>query len=1200
MADTDDSLVMDNSSGEESLPAGVIGYAYSSEEPEAVESSESGPAVTPMSPLSPRSPMRTPVSEHDPYALLASPRTPQAQYHRGNPMFEDADLSLTLDREVYEPKKLPHVDHEADKKSAAEEQMEVEEEQLMDKARKRRRRITKHMEDVENLPQKNQKGMEEEVISAEDCELLDSDGEGSEEQRMPDPAVVKAIPEDPPKALEDFIAATTQGPDMPPDAAIETLTLLQRELNAEWAAITEYGMPCRDYTFAPIPADDKTMITRWFVDDTLEQLHSPRYLGVIRGKWSSVAVNHTHLMPAMDILGTEYSVFVGNERTLLKQGGPLVSCRRTVTIDEVVAQAVTARVNIVKYANADLISESLHDQFYNNFYDVKHCDWESYHTLRRQIIKTAERDALMIGAKEDITPLQTILMHLCRYGYGAYNILPPAAIASSRRWSEQYAVKLNLGATFCNWILPVSPPWVTYGRAKLTDSSVFFIVICSSIRGGTNMYKLRVITPYESIVQHVCSCLVPLIPGSCRVDRVKAKLTEKNCFRFVIGACFKIQIRDEDFDKNLYGRLLPYVTKWTNPIEPRRDAEIIEEAKWYNVARRSARLDREKFCNVNYYMNKEWFQLWLDNTMDMFNIDKKAARALEGNATIDSVLSYVYDAVDTPVTQAVVVGFGADFTAWEGALGFIHRSFQRLFNVSIKDLAYAFGICGESKNGEGSAICDSPYQCPENIRHDGSWFMYFFGFENKEFVSCGELNGPVMSDSLMTAGYILRPAVIGMIPTTLELKKLSVNLAKSLRCVRGMGFHGPSDFINGVRSRNHPKSKKDLIHKCFREVAPGTPFDSAIDSMSLELQNEVSSSYNSWQTIFNRICPKEIMPDPVITPVPLPTHLLERNQLALVLWVAALKTSPHHNSNGRGLFLYGQTATGKSAFMAWLKHYFRVSVLSSSGGNFYQGVRPTDEVLVFDDVDDIHAFPDVLKLLDASTDFSVNVKFGTCTFAVTPRLVFITNREFAEYFFTKDTSQDVREALGRKITKVYLSQKTNVFEHTKYVYNDKQYIGKVATRGGVPAGLRWYTAPENVVAAVPNINELVTTIEKGRKGESTPANVNYNTLTTDVLIAFSDEDDLPMGKCMTGDDLLQLTFCPVEDETVVPEIAILEAIREKVNRGRSLDSDDAKLLTRIIPESGTGGLIVYYNQCMDDSSRTGILCVIDTKLRQLH
>lgn len=160
MAAVDDSLVIVMSSEEQKLPEGAKDYGYETVSPEAEDSSDSGPSVTPLTPQSLDN-AATPEELAD--ALLASPKGDYVSYEKGNAMFEDADLSVELQREVVVPENLPHVPHEPKPKSGIEEAMAVEEARLQKEVMNTRKRIRKHQEDVEKTPKKIQKG--DDVVS---------------------------------------------------------------------------------------------------------------------------------------------------------------------------------------------------------------------------------------------------------------------------------------------------------------------------------------------------------------------------------------------------------------------------------------------------------------------------------------------------------------------------------------------------------------------------------------------------------------------------------------------------------------------------------------------------------------------------------------------------------------------------------------------------------------------------------------------------------------------------------------------------------------------------------------------------------------------------------------------------------------------------------------------------------------------------
>lgn len=1170
-------------------PAGLKGYALSSNEEEA-RSYDSGSSSFVECPVTPSD--YEAVSPEEADALLRSPREQIIKPLSPIPAPAPAVPATEERTDIQLPRK--------DIEMVQEEQMLIEEV----KARStivmgRAGRLKKRISTAEKPTEKFQKGLDE--AAKPQADVGEPQGMGDDSGQVLE-VLPTADPVEP--NSKDFPLDVDQAPKKIPTLAprlaeTDHESLIRKRFMVEWMGIRREMVPLTEDTLEPLAKDDAAAFNCWFRQHDISEHDKPRYLGVRKGSPSIMPTTKDNFLSyTLQQIQQPYSVFVDESRGLLKQElGPLESCRTLQNLDQVQDRAINARVKLAKMSDeVQERCEAYHDQFYANFNDAYECDWESYHSLRWELQKYIGNGQVLLAAKEELTPLQDILMSMCTYGYTARNILPPAVLGAMFRWSENFAAKLNVGATYNCWATTVRPPWITYGSCDYAGRGrLFFLVLCSNMQGTSATYKVRLFLPKLLLAPYVASMILPLIPGSAVVERIEANISEYSCFRAVIASAIGVSLSVEDIqDPKLLGRLLKYVEPWPDPMCPRRKYPTKEEMM-YKGATRSSTVSYSAIADVHFYMPRRLADEWIQNTVEIFNIDRREARKLVETPQADCLLSFVSDDIYSETSDAVLVCYGADLTSWELGLGYIHRNFSVIFEKDVRMLSYAFGLYHESSNGEGGQICEIPLMTRVGVRTEGSWFMYFFGFNNTDFITPANFNGQLFSEMMLSAKHLWRPCTAGMMRTCLEMRHLNVKLANTLRGMKAIGFVGPSKFMVPMHGRFKPKTRVDGITQCFRETAPGVPYDVCVSSMPTEFQNHCLIT-RGMETAFEALTQVADLPPPELHPKPLPAHLLTPDQLNLLVWVADLKKNPHHNGDGRGLFLQGHTAAGKTSFVQWLMHYFHCTILTTSGQQFYQGVKPTDEVLVFDDIDEIGGFPDILKLLDAGKNVGVNVKFGQCVFKQTPRLVFVTNKTFEEYFFKKDVSLDTREALRRKITQVKMTSDTNTYNHVKFRYRDCDYTGTVVTHSGIPAGLRWYTAPMKKTDPVPDVSYLIDAIENAPKRKPATLGYNYSSMRTDLGMIMCPE--LP-AEILIGEDLEDVYWYADKAPDVVPEKAIAERVLLKIQKLHMLDGQDIAFLLKLIPNSTTTTLIQFYNSRKDSVGRMGILHALTSRIREL-
>lgn len=781
----------------------------------------------------------------------------------------------------------------------------------------------------------------------------------------------------------------------------------------------------------------------------------------------------------------------------------------------------------------------------SEWHDVYRMNPKHSHELAAILSKDDLIEGLLIPPSTDL--LCEAFDKLNTVGYSDMNILPGTALTIFHATRNLLLTRLIM-QTKGDYSVPCRPPWVSLVRLY----GMYHVLVCSTPNKTYHKYTLTQIYSdpkgqfaKAKIARYLCA---PFIPGDydSRVINV-SRLSQAQAFITAYELATGNVVGMHEIDNLKMETLAGNTAHWPSLlrfVKPATKKLLLTHAVLQStVSKRDA---QEGIKGYDGYTRKKW----CETAENMFKQGKLFTQ--NGAETRENfIVSYIH--TEYGLTDNICLfGYG-------GNLDTSNRPFplyeMGLFGKRLTDFAYAFMVFNETVTG--GTRSDDPYWITESyMQNGGSWYLLFLGLNPSDDPFDFSMPLEPLTHVAITKNIAKRPIIWGYLGSKLTLEIVSSpTFHGTLVDLNTQFIRGPESLKLALKSKAVPKYPRERLISYLRSLPQGYTLQQAIDSAPDDLDLYVTSDSKAFENLFYQIMQKPDKPPLTIDVSLPPAKYVTRDQADLMKW--ALTSRDNSICDQRNLFLCGDTGVGKSAFIDWLKVHFHVAQQVSGTGDFYFGLTHYTEIIVFDDVDKISRYKDLLSLLDPHTEVTLNVKGSQITIRPSPKVVFVTNKAFEHYFEGYPLEQ--QKAFRRKLVIATMSLgKTELVNEGHAMHENVLYeLAYVQTHRGVPYGLRWY--PMSELKEAQTIQQLEAQLSRIARRQEEPLKSNKRSVDTDIvaLVYKQGSTTHPVFKTSETKNWV-LVDCSARNEQS-ETIKMLERFLEILENGTLIDSDLEKL-----------------------------------------
>lgn len=664
--------------------------------------------------------------------------------------------------------------------------------------------------------------------------------------------------------------------------------------------------------------------------------------------------------------------------------------------------------------------------------------------------------------KENQQRVDHILNVLNRIGQGSIAVIPSVAFDFAFHTGSLMATKVLMSVCFGDHSIPTKAPWVSIFNLK----KCHILLFCSAYNTDFKCHIVSLFAPkiFKSVIDLCASFISVFIPGDFKMQVYTIPDTspffiDAITIELAYGIYARgINLEDETVRRGLYS--VPAV--WPNPLRfiPTANLKLrIELPQTFTSTRNKNIHKSELISDFGYSPSSSAFVK--KAIIDILQIKPRKIADTQLNEFEQCALLNYVTSFSMCTNSFVVFGVGSNYVTC--SRGFIFDNSLE-FDVPYDRIEFAFSIYNETE--PGFEVNHNPCYWSDNARVNTPWSLTFFG-TGSLYINPDLFRGASLSLDAVNGKCTFRPMLFAMLNSTLQLKHIEHAVRNMLRNFKVQFHKGPPILKDFCSKSLKPPTPWHAILDYMTEMTPGLSLTDAIDQMPTELSHLCYLNIERAKSIYALKARQPPKPPMEFKPFPLPFDFYNKAQVAMCTWMLSLQNKKA-SGDGYNLFLSGETAFGKTSFVSFLKRHCHVTQIMSQNHGFYTGVTKFTEIIVFDDVDDISKYPDLLSIMDNNFgEKNINIKHSHVVLTHPVRLVFCTNKRFDEYWSSK--CEEERMALRRKCAIAdFRTWQTTTRKGVKMRYKWNEYYADVVVQASIPYGFRFYDAPRHDSAVTYN------------------------------------------------------------------------------------------------------------------------------------